>query len=74
MRYGDSSPRKRRRAKAKGRKDAGDIWTWIALDPDTKLVISYLCGSRSAQAAFGFMLDLKGRLVGPTLTSLLMAL
>ena len=56
---------KAKTAKAKGRKDAGDIWTWVALDPDTKLVISYLCGSRSGQAAFGFMLDLKGRLVGP---------
>ena len=56
---------KAKTAKAKGRKDAGDVWTWIALDPDTKLVISYLCGSRSGQAAFGFMLDLKGRLVGP---------
>ena len=62
---------KAKTAKAKGRKDAGDIWTWVALDPDTKLVISYLCGSRSGQAAFRFMVDVKGRLVGtaPQFTS-----
>src|SRR5690348_14632498 len=25
----------------------GDIWTWIGIDADTKLVVSYLVGGRS---------------------------
>ena len=57
---------KAKTAKAKGRKNAGDIWTWIAIDPDTKLVISYFCGSRTGNAAFILMRDLKSRLLGPT--------
>ena len=38
------------------------MWTWVAIDPDTKLVISYLCGSRTGKAAYLFMLDVKRRL------------
>ena len=33
---------KAKTAKAKGRKNAGNLWTWIAIDPDTKLLISFL--------------------------------
>ena len=29
----------------------GDIWTWVAIDPDTKLVPSFMVGSRGAQTA-----------------------
>src|SRR5271155_484238 len=25
---------------------AGSVWTWTALDADSKLIVSYLCGSR----------------------------
>src|SRR6266513_1025496 len=45
--------------KAKG---AGDIWTWVALDPDTKLVPCWFIGERHAGAAYHFMHDLKARL------------
>jgi IS1 family transposase len=42
----------------------GDIWTWTALDPDTKLMISYAVGPRSPRMAFDIMIDLAGRLEG----------
>ena len=37
---------------------AGDIWTWTAIDADTKLVASWLVGSRDADAAHHFIGDL----------------
>ncbi len=40
----------------------GDIWTWTAIDADTKLVPSWLVGLRDAGYAYEFMLDLKSRL------------
>jgi IS1 family transposase len=40
----------------------GDIWTWIAIDADTKLVPCWFVGSRDASAAYHFMHDLAGRL------------
>src|SRR6266571_372802 len=45
--------------KAKG---GGDAWTWVALDPDTKLVPCWFIGQRDAGCAFYFMHDLKARL------------
>ena len=41
---------------------AGDVWTWTALDADTKLIVSYLVGGRDAQYALEFMDDLRERL------------
>jgi IS1 family transposase len=41
---------------------AGDIWTWVAIDADTKLIPSWLIGLRDASAARTFMEDLAGRL------------
>ena len=40
----------------------GDVWTWVAIDPDTKLVASFNVGSRGAQTAKAFMDDLASRL------------
>lgn len=40
---------------------AGDLWTWTALDADTKLIISYLCGGRDADYANDFMQDVASR-------------
>jgi IS1 family transposase len=40
----------------------GDIWTWVAIDADTKLVPSWFVGSRDAGSASEFMQDLAGRL------------
>jgi IS1 family transposase len=42
--------------------DYGDIWTWVALDPDTKLVPSWLVGQRDAADCSAFLLDLASRL------------
>jgi hypothetical protein len=33
----------------------GDVWTWTAIDADSKLLISYLVGLRDADYAFHFM-------------------
>lgn len=50
-------------AKAKAATDdAGDVWTWTALDADTKLIVSYFVGDRSGQSAIALMDDLCGRL------------
>jgi IS1 family transposase len=42
--------------------DAGDIWTWTGIDADSKLIVSYLVGDRSGQAAIELMDDLRERL------------
>lgn len=42
--------------------DAGDVWTFTALDADSKLVVSYLIGARNAEAANDFMMDVADRL------------
>jgi IS1 family transposase len=41
---------------------AGDIWTWVGLDADTKLVASFYVGGRDSYAAMIFMDDLAQRL------------
>ena len=42
--------------------EAGDVWTWTALDADSKLIVSYLIGGRDAGYANEFMQDVAGRL------------
>ncbi|HEV8060898.1 MAG TPA: hypothetical protein VGP68_13545, partial [Gemmataceae bacterium] len=42
--------------------DAGDAWTWTAIDADSKLIVSYLIGGRHAEAAQDFMHDVSDRL------------
>ena len=42
--------------------EAGDVWTWLALDADTKLAISYLVADRSWGSADALLLDLKTRI------------
>lgn len=41
---------------------AGDVWTWVAICADTKLVPCWHVGSRGIEAAKAFMADLAGRL------------
>jgi IS1 family transposase len=41
---------------------AGDVWTWVGIDADTKLIISYLVGGRDAEWASQFMQDLASRI------------
>jgi IS1 family transposase len=40
----------------------GDVWTWTAIDADSKLMISWLVGTRDADAAREFMTDVASRL------------
>ena len=40
----------------------GSVWTWTALDADTKLIISYVLGDRGAATALSFMRDVAGRI------------
>ena len=40
----------------------GDVYTWVALDAETKLVPSWLVGQRNAEYAKVFVADLAGRL------------
>ena len=42
--------------------EAGDVWTWTAIDAETKLVPSWRVGDRSGETAIDFMDDLRGRL------------
>jgi IS1 family transposase len=41
---------------------AGDLWTWTAIDANTKLMPSWLVGSRDGDAAKVFIADLASRL------------
>lgn len=55
---------------SKGVLGQGDVYTWTAIDPDTKLVPSWLVGQRSAFYAKKFINDLAGRLaVRPQVTT-----
>lgn len=54
---------KEKNATAAHKRDrCGDVWTWTALDPDTKLVPCWFVGSRDAGCAYHFMHDLAARL------------
>lgn len=48
----------------------GDAWTWVGLDADTKLCVSYLVGGRDTGWATDFMLDCAYRIVSrPQITT-----
>lgn len=49
-------------ADKKGSSDIGDVWTWVALDAETKLVAAWYIGDRDAEAAMFFMDSLAKRL------------
>jgi IS1 family transposase len=46
----------------KGTFGYGDVWTWTAIDADTKLVPSWLVGERTNRDAYVFLADLRSRL------------
>ena len=51
------------RADREGRPEgAGDIWTWVGLDAQSKLAVSWYVGGRDSEAAMIFMDDLAKRL------------
>ncbi len=53
----------KQRAVPEGKEDEyGDAWTWVAIDPDTKLVPSWLVGQRDTADARAFIADLADRL------------
>ena len=41
---------------------AGDVWTWTALESDSKLMLSWLVGGRDSGYAMEFIDDLASRL------------
>ena len=49
-------------AEVKGVLGFGDVWTWTALCPDTKIVPSFLVGTRDGETAGVFIADLASRL------------
>src|SRR2546427_5067416 len=56
---------KEKTAKKKGAErpeGVGDVWTWTAIDADTKLIIGWLVGDRGAGSACEFMADVASRL------------
>ena len=42
--------------------EAGDTWTWTAIDSESKLIVSYMVGGRNSEYAMAFMDDLRSRL------------
>src|SRR5436190_20371018 len=46
----------------RARSRAGDVWTWVALDAETKLVPTFAVGDRSQYMANNFIEDLASRL------------
>jgi IS1 family transposase len=49
-------------AEKRGKFGYGDMWTWTAIDPDSKLIVSYHIGDRDGWTAFEFMRDVKWRI------------
>ncbi len=47
----------------RGELGKGDVWTWVAIDAETKLVPSWLVGKRNAEYGKVFVADLASRLV-----------
>jgi IS1 family transposase len=48
----------------------GDVWTWTAIDADTKLCVSFLVGVRTTGWATDFMQDCRERIIGrPQITT-----
>lgn len=41
---------------------AGDVWTWVAIDPETKLIPVWYIGDRTANSAYKFMRSVATRL------------
>lgn len=42
--------------------DAGDVWTWTAIDADTKLVFGVMVGDRNDETAYHFINDVADRI------------
>jgi IS1 family transposase len=53
---------KAKTAAKKGRTDAGDVWTWTAIDADSKLAVAWKVGDRGSATAHDFMQTVADRL------------
>ena len=53
---------KQKNAEKTGNPEAGDAWIWVALDADSRLVVSWLVGKRDTESANMFMHDVAARL------------
>lgn len=63
MRIGASSALKNKDASPEKKAEGwGDLWTWVAIARDTKLVSSFMIGTRGASSAKAFMNFLASRL------------
>lgn len=49
-------------ASMRGEPGVGSVWTWTAIDSDSKLMVSWYVGDRDAECATRFMCDLAQRL------------
>ena len=47
---------------AKRNPHAGDVWLWVAVDADSKLVLSHMVGPRNPDMAYAFMNDVASRM------------
>ena len=48
----------------------GDVWTWTAIDADTKLCVTYYVGDRGKHSAYNFMRHAAERIIGrPQITT-----
>lgn len=57
-------------ADRQGEFGVGDVWTWTAIDADSKLVPSWIVGPRDSETAHRFVSDLAARLAGrPQITT-----
>lgn len=48
--------------KAEKGQGRGDVWTWVAIDPETKLIPRWWVGDRTAESAYKFLRGLAPRL------------
>ena len=46
----------------KGKFGYGDVWTFVAIDADTKLVPSWMIGLLNADYSYGFLKDIQTRI------------
>jgi len=46
----------------RGKFGYGDVWTWVGIDADSKLIVSWAVGGRDSGTAYGFIQDLAKRL------------
>ena len=53
--------RKQRRVQLGHTKNAGDAWLWLAIDSDTKVILSYYVGKRTSDSAHELIRDLRKR-------------